>query len=143
MAGGPHGSFQEEVSRSAVTMTTLRLVALLGLGGALGTLARYGVGALLSRGFPWGTVVVNGVGSFALAFFMTAMLIRVGSEESRVFFAIAFLGAFTTMSAFAYESVVLLHEASFGRALLHFALNPLLSVASAGAGWACGRLLAG
>lgn len=129
------------MSRAAAGMRTWILLA---AGGALGTLARFGLGALLNRAeFPWGTVAVNAVGSLAMGLAMGAFFAhgRAG-DEWRLLFAVGFLGAFTTMSAFAYESMQMLADARWGPALLHFALNPILAIIAAAAGWAAGRAIA-
>lgn len=111
------------------------------VGGALGTLARFGLSAWLNRTeFPWGTIAVNALGSLAIGFAMGAYFTnsRVG-DEWRLLLAVGFLGAFTTMSAFAYESVQMIGDGRWAPAALHFALNPILAIVAAGAGWAAGR----
>lgn len=85
------------------------------LGGALGTLARYvcGLGAkrLLGDGLPYGTWLVNVLGSFVIGYAMIHFSSR-GQMGSHVRMAvtIGFLGGFTTYSSFAYETVSLLQN---------------------------------
>lgn len=119
-----------------------RTLGLLLAGGALGTLARVLVASLVARPI-WPTLVVNVVGSFALGLFMAGALIpgRVG-DAWRVAFAVAFLGAFTTMSAFAYDTVALAQQGRPALALANAIGNPLASVAAAALGVAVGRALA-
>ena len=81
-------------------------------GGALGAVARYLVyvaaGHLLGAGFPFGTLIVNIVGSFAMGALTEIMaLVWSASNEARLFLAVGFLGAFTTFSTFSLDFVVL------------------------------------
>ncbi len=75
--------------------------------GALGSLARYGVGIWAKTAFgvvfPWGTLLVNILGSFILAFITTLALENRVSEQVRLAIAIGFCGAFTTFSTFELE----------------------------------------
>lgn len=93
---------------------------LVALGGALGAALRYGsveaVQRLMGSAFPWGTLFVNVVGSFALGFLLLAMERMELSEEVRRFAAIGVLGAFTTFSAFSWDIVWLMREGEWLRA---------------------------
>lgn len=79
--------------------------------GALGAVSRLWVGLACDRafgkGFPTGTLVVNITGSFFLGFLVAALPNR--SDTMRLALATGFLGAYTTFSAFMYESHTLLH----------------------------------
>ncbi len=95
--------------------------ALVCLGGAVGTGARYLLGGLATplarRRFPHGTLLVNVVGSFCIGLvqelaFGSAVL----PENARVVLAVGVLGGFTTYSAFAYESLRLAAAGSWGAA---------------------------
>ncbi|HUF12457.1 MAG TPA: fluoride efflux transporter CrcB [Longimicrobiales bacterium] len=89
-------------------------------GGALGAALRYGsveaVQRLMGNAFPWGTLFVNVVGSFALGFLLLAMERMELSEEVRHFAAIGVLGAFTTFSAFSWDIIWLMREGEWLRA---------------------------
>lgn len=87
-------------------MTALLLV---GLGGALGSMARYGIGLSLPPStFPYGTLLVNVIGCFSIGLVLPGTeRIAVGSPEVRQFVIVGFLGGFTTFSAFGYETIVL------------------------------------
>ena len=118
---------------------TFRAALLVATGAALGGLARWGVGAFLTRDFPYGTVAVNVAGSFVLAWALFAGLSRGWlGPDARLFFAIGFLGAFTTMSTFAYETIAMLEAGDRARAAWNFVANPLMSL---GAAW-MGRVVA-
>ena len=82
-------------------------MAAIGGGGALGTLARYGVeraGAPDVLGFPWATFTVNVAGSFMLAVVVTLVADRLPEDRwLRPFLAVGFCGGFTTFSTFALQ----------------------------------------
>ncbi len=83
--------------------------------GALGCLARYFVSgwvyALLGRGFPYGTLVVNVLGAFIIGLVMEfGMRSALLSVNLRTGIAIGFLGGLTTFSTFSYETFRLLEE---------------------------------
>jgi CrcB protein len=87
-------------------------IALIALGGALGAMARYGVGTWISRlsgsTFPWGTFVINASGSFVLGLIATLLTIRIlHSPNWRPLITIGFIGAYTTFSTFEYETAQL------------------------------------
>ena len=96
---------------------TLLVVA---VGGALGAVSRYlatgWVQGLSGDFFPWGTLVVNVLGSLALGFGLVWLQASVASAEARQFVAIGFLGSFTTFSTFSYETVAMLRDGEWWRA---------------------------
>ena len=81
------------------------------IGGGLGTLARYGVSRIIhvsADTFPWATFVTNLSGAFMIGVFLTLLLERFPPTRfPRPFFAIGFLGGFTTFSTLAVETVTL------------------------------------
>ncbi|MCB1651984.1 MAG: fluoride efflux transporter CrcB [Alphaproteobacteria bacterium] len=82
------------------------------LGGAIGATGRYGVGIaavkLLGHGFPWGTMVVNIAGSFAMGLIIAGLAhMDQSSQELRAFLTVGLLGGFTTFSAFSLDAVTL------------------------------------
>lgn len=88
------------------------LLALVGVGGALGSLVRYAGGILLARwlggGFPWGTLAVNLVGSAAIGALGGAMAGGLALPEPlRLLVIVGVLGGFTTFSAFSLDVGVL------------------------------------
>ena len=89
-------------------------IVLIGLGGFFGAIARYIVSGVVQNGiasFPVGTLFVNVLGSFLLSLIMNLSEYQgLFSDETRIFLTIGFLGSFTTMSTFSYESFKLLEN---------------------------------
>ncbi|MEO8363714.1 MAG: fluoride efflux transporter CrcB [Ilumatobacteraceae bacterium] len=89
------------------------IVAAVGLGGALGTLARYAIAVALPvelRQIPWSTLIINLSGSFLIGIVMFLVLRSSSSRYMRPFLVIGVLGGFTTFSTFAVESVQLVRQ---------------------------------
>jgi fluoride exporter len=90
----------------------------LAIAGALGTLARFGLGGLVQRlhdgGFPWGTLAVNALGCFLFGVVWTLAEERlVVSGETRLVALVGFMGAFTTFSTYAFETSAMLRDAEW------------------------------
>jgi len=84
-------------------------------GGALGATGRFFVtstmGRMIGHGFPWGTVIVNVVGSFIMGALISFMAIKWStSAEMRAFLTTGILGGFTTFSAFSLDFVTLIER---------------------------------
>jgi len=123
-------------------------VGLVALGGAIGSMARYGVGAIAARilgpGFPWGTLLVNASGSFLIALIMHLALAGTAiSVELRIFLTTGLMGGFTTYSSFNYETLALLDQRAYALAGLNLAGTVLGCLAAGVLGLAAGRALAG
>ncbi len=100
-------------------------------GGAAGALLRFwvstGVYGWLGRGFPWGTLVVNVLGSLVMGVLYVMFMERMNvTPELRAGLLIGLLGAFTTFSTFSLETLSLIE----GAQLLKAGLNILLSVSA-------------
>ncbi len=91
-------------------------------------------------GFPWGTLAVNALGCLLFGYF-TALADERGaiSAETRLLLTTGFLGAFTTFSTFAYETVQLGRAEQPFPALLNVAVQVVLGIALAMAGSALAR----
>lgn len=89
-------------------------------GGVLGTLTRWWVDGLFQsspQGFPWGTLVVNVTGAFALGVIGVILIERVAhSGHLRTFLGIGLLGSYTTFSTMALEGVQLIEAQRLGLA---------------------------
>jgi fluoride exporter len=108
------------------------------LGGALGAVARYelvkGV-HVNANGVPWGTFIANQTGAFVLAVFLTYFTVRARTHlVLHAFVAIGFLGAYTTFSSMAMETVLLVknHHALVGIGYLAGSIIVGLAVATLG-----------
>lgn len=116
-------------------------VLLVALGGALGSVARYGVGVAAARvlglGFPFGTLTVNIIGSLL----MGVLAARVGPEQEnlRLAFGVGILGGFTTFSAFSLETVRLMQHQP-GAAALYVSASLVLGLGACWLGLTLGRL---
>jgi CrcB protein len=118
----------------------------IGLGGFLGANARYVVAVWaverLGLGFPYGTLIVNVSGSFLLGFFLVLTTDRVTLHPHwRLFFAIGFLGAYTTFSTFSFESIAMLQNRASLLALVNLMGSVVLGLIAVMFGMACARLV--
>lgn len=103
------------------------------LGGALGSIARFWcsgiVAGSIGETFPWGTLVINVVGSFIIGFAATTM-----GPDGRMFFGTTarqfvmtgFCGGYTTFSSFSLQTLNLLHDGEVGRAVGNIVLSNVL-----------------
>jgi CrcB protein len=108
------------------------------LAGALGAPARYLIDGFVqnrTRGpFPWGTFLINAVGSFLLGV-LTGLSLHHGlAKAPKVVLGTGFCGAFTTFSTFSYETVRLLEDGARREAVLHVAGSLAVGLLAAGAG---------
>jgi fluoride exporter len=98
-----------------------REALLVGTGGALGAIARWVVGtyiaARVGNAWPWGTFVINITGCLIIGFFVTLTSERVTVAEGwRYLVPIGFVGAYTTFSTYAFETVRLMELGHWLRA---------------------------
>ncbi|TPI56102.1 MULTISPECIES: fluoride efflux transporter CrcB [unclassified Mesorhizobium] len=78
-----------------------------GIGAGVRHLTNMGSLRLVGPNYPWGTMAINIVGSFAMGLFIAALARRGGSNEIRLFVATGILGGFTTFSAFSLDFATL------------------------------------
>src|SRR3546814_7485364 len=122
-------------------MSHLLLVA---LGGAFGSVCRYLVGLWSIRqfgpAFPWGTLIVNVLGSFAIGLLVEMVARRFNaSGEVRVLLVTGFLGGFTTFSTFSLDAVALFEKGAAMTAASYLLASIVLSLVVGFAGVAIGR----
>ncbi len=125
----------------------MRSFALVALGGAAGTLSRYGVAEALDadRLFPLATFLVNVTGSFALGALLAVLLVRDSSAPTnrlRLLLGTGFLGGYTTYSALAVESDTLLRGDHVALGLTYAVGSLVAGLLAAFAGVATGRAVA-
>ena len=119
-------------------MTGYNLIAL-AVFGAAGALMRFGVSKVAPRifgtNFPYGTLVVNVLGCLAIGFFME---LGTSSEALpkwlKTAITVGFLGAFTTFSAFGYETLLLIRQGSIWSALASVSANLVAGILAVGLG---------
>lgn len=120
---------------------TLLTISVVAAGGALGSVLRYGLSGAVHRvtggGFPWGTMVVNLVGSFMIGFLWDSFERAAVTPAMRTFIFIGILGAFTTFSTYTLENVTLLRGGELKLALVNVAVSNAAGIALVFAGfWA-------
>jgi CrcB protein len=111
----------------------MRILLLVSAGGALGAGARHlvNVAALRALGatFPWGTLIVNVAGAFAMGLVVEWITRRLGdSPEARAFLTTGILGGFTTFSAFALDAHLLAIRGAIGLSIIYVVASVVLSI---------------
>ncbi len=124
----------------------IKELTILAVLGATGTLARYGLSGWVQRlsgsGFPWGTLAVNALGCGVFGIVWTLAEERlVITGQTRVMFLTGFLGAFTTFSAYAFETGQLLRDGELLLAVGNIVVENVLGLLCLAAGMILGRLL--
>jgi CrcB protein len=118
------------------------LVLYIALGGALGAVARYGVGSWVhswaGSAFPWGTFAINAAGSFLIGFTLRYLEGISAAPELRALITVGILGAFTTFSTFSYETFALLQNGAWGRAGAYAVGSLVVGLVAVGSGLALG-----
>ena len=121
---------------------------LVGAGGAVGAMARYGVGSLALRlmgpSWPWGTLAVNVIGGLLMGVLAGSLASRAGGGENlRLLWGVGVLGGFTTFSAFSLETALMIERRDWAGAGGYAALSVVLAVGALFAGlWLARRAFA-
>jgi len=128
----------------------MKAFLLVGCGGALGAMARYGLGLICTRfeaggGWPWATFSVNLTGGLLIGL-VTGWITykaQVDGEKVRLFVVVGVLGGFTTFSAFSLELVQMLERRETAMAAGYVLASVFLSVAAVFVGLAVMRKVVG
>lgn len=121
--------------------TTATHLALVGAGGFLGSVSRYVLSGAVHRispfaSFPAGTLVVNVAGCLAIGLLGgLADQRQLFTPEARLFLLVGLLGGFTTFSTFGYETLAVLRDGGFSRALASVGLHLLLGLGGVWVGY--------
>jgi CrcB protein len=119
----------------------MRTYIWIGLGGGLGSIARawlsLAVARIMGPQFPWGTILINIVGSFIIGFFGT--LTTSGSRfaapaDVRAFVMIGLCGGFTTFSSFSLQTLELARNGRMTQAFANLGLSVVLCLVAVAAG---------
>ena len=124
----------------------LTLVSLL-VGGGIGTILRYFLSGIphkyTSDVFPWGTLVVNLLGSLAIGMLWEFAEQQIISPQLKIFIFIGILGGFTTFSTYNLENFNLIRDGEFYLALMNVLLSNVLGIGLVFLGSAISRYLMG
>ena len=116
------------------------------LGGGIGAAIRHGVNLAAARliggGFPFGTMTINVLGSFAMGVLVEYFALRRGLPQHwRLFLTTGVLGGFTTFSAFSLEAALLYERGQIAGAAVYVGGSVALAIAALFAGLAIVRML--
>ncbi len=102
-------------------------VVFVALGGSIGAVLRYLISILMLQvfgsGFPFGTLIVNILGSFLMGVVYALGQVSEVSPEIKAFIGVGMLGALTTFSTFSNESLLLMQEGYLVKAILNVVVN--------------------
>ncbi|HEX7930063.1 MAG TPA: fluoride efflux transporter CrcB [Sphingomicrobium sp.] len=112
-----------------------------GIGGALRHGVNLGAARLFGFGFPFGTLIVNVLGSFLMGLFAGYFAFRTGiPQHTRLFLTTGLLGGFTTFSAFSLDAALLLERHAYWLAAAYMAGSVVASVIALFAGLSIFRI---
>ena len=130
-------------------MQLLMNYLVIGLGGALGSMLRFGLGSLIDTNvqkggsaFSWGTIIVNITGCFIIGFICTISATEgriLLSSYTRSFILIGILGGYTTFSSFSWQTLVLFQSGQRWEALANVLISVVLCLVGVWLGaWVAG-----
>ncbi len=122
----------------------MKILIVIALGGAIGAMGRYAIGMgihnVAGHSFPYGTLVVNVMGSFAIGILYVVIIeSEAGLAHYRAPLMVGLLGAFTTFSAFSLETIHLMEAGNILKAGANVLLNVFLCLAACWGGLVIGR----
>jgi len=107
---------------------------LVAIGGALGSVARYGTGVAVGRvwnlSFPLGTMLINIAGSLVMGLFIGYLARTTPSwqADARLFVAVGVLGGFTTFSSFSLDTIAMIERGDIGPALAYVLASVIIGI---------------
>ena len=118
----------------------IRNILIVALGGAVGSVGRYLVSKWIETGFPWGTLLVNIVGSLLIGLLMGFVAKGTLTPEMRLLLVTGFCGGFTTFSTFANESFSMMKAGDVLLAALYIGASVAIGVLAVYAGMRLSKL---
>jgi CrcB protein len=117
-----------------------------GIGGALGAVARHALGAWIAGraggAWPWHTFAINASGSLAIGVLLTLLTERLDVDPTwRLFLVVGFLGGYTTFSSYTFEAITLLRAGDWAAAAWYVLGSNGVGIAGCFVGVAAARLL--
>ena len=108
----------------------IKNLLLVGLGGSIGSMARYAASYLIkAKAFPYATLSVNIIGSFIIGLVFAMSIKQEGiSDNWKLFLTTGICGGFTTFSAFSLENMGLLQSGKIGMAVSYICLSVVLGI---------------
>ena len=121
-------------------MGQFAILSFIAIGGAFGACSRYLISefclSIFGKGFPYGTLTVNVIGSFLMGILAAALQGQlIPTEPWRQIIGLGFLGALTTFSTFSMDNVLLLQQGAFLKMGINIVLNVILSISAAWIGF--------
>ena len=129
-----------------INQLPVKEVAIISVGAIFGANARYFLSRyaakILGSMFPYGTLIINVLGSLIVGFFIIWTTERVlVNPRWRLLVVVGFCGAFTTFSSYAFETMAYFEQGQWLLMLINFVGNNALCLAAALAGMALARVL--
>lgn len=122
----------------------IKQIALVALGGGVGSVLRYLVSVWFSKqlsgAFPWGTFVVNITGCLFIGF-LFGLIARFGLHELRLLLIVGFCGGYTTFSAFSVENLRLIETGNYMLFILYVVTSVLLGLIAVLGGNALSKMI--
>lgn len=120
-------------------------VILIGLGGAIGAMLRYGCVTLAARlfgpGYPWGVFFANVAGSFAMGLAAAVLMEKIDAPRAAAFLMPGLLGGFTTFSAYSLDAIRLIEGGRVAAGVVYIGGSVALALIALVAGLMIGRAL--